>query len=70
MERVFRDGIVLSDSHNTDVTGGLRGKLEACQNLFHTKALQSIEIFDGRNAAHYRDVLNQSPFRHTSIVRF
>jgi isopentenyl phosphate kinase len=61
-----RSGI--TGSHSVDVTGGLGGKLEKLAPLHHS-SVESVEIFNGLKAEHYRNILLDIPFPHT-IIRF
>lgn len=56
----------ISDSHSVDVTGGLGGKLEKLVPLRHS-SVQSVEVFNGLKAKHYRNILLGLPFPHTTI---
>lgn len=60
----------ITESHNIDTTGGLRGKLDACENLFeHASDLKSIEIFNGLVPENYEKALNGTPFLHTQVTQ-
>lgn len=59
----------LSGSHNLDVTGGLKGKIEKCEQLFKTSTLVEIHIFNGLQYKNYRKALMGAGFPHTVIKR-
>lgn len=69
----LREGINdvrIGHSHNVDVTGGLKGKVEVCKKLFANGiALRTIHIFNGFSPKHYGKVLRGHAFPHTTIVR-
>ena len=56
----------ITGSHSVDVTGGLGGKLEQLDPL-RDSSVRSVEIFNGLKAEHYRDILLELPFLHTTI---
>ncbi len=56
----------ITESHSVDVTGGLSGKLEKLTPLYHS-SVRSVEIFNGLKAKHYRNILLELPFPHTTI---
>lgn len=56
----------LTDSHNVDVTGGLRGKI-AKLNSAKMKSLNVIEIFNGLGSENFKKVLLEEEFPHTKI---
>lgn len=57
----------LTESHNTDVTGGLKGKMSG---LIRNAScfLESIEIFNGFTADNFKKVLLDEEFPHTKII--
>ncbi|MBP6975496.1 MAG: hypothetical protein KBB51_01555 [Candidatus Moranbacteria bacterium] len=56
----------ITGSHSIDVTGGLGGKLEKLAPL-HLSSVESVEIFNGLETEHYRNILLERPFPHTTI---
>ncbi len=58
--------IKLTQSHNIDVSDGLRGKIRGFKGISST-SLDSIEIFNGFDEKNYEKILFNKPFRHTSI---
>ena len=56
----------ITGSHSVDVTGGLGGKLEQLAPL-RDSSVRSVEIFNGLKPEHYRDILLELPFPHTTI---
>lgn len=56
----------LSESHNTDVTNGLLGKIQKLSGNFGDN-LRAIEIFNGLKKDNYKKVLLGEPFKHTVI---
>lgn len=56
----------LSSSHNTDVTGGLLGKIRALALLADT-AIETIEIFNGFQSKRYSQALLGTTFPHTTL---
>ena len=58
--------VSLGKSHNTDVTGGLMGKVRQITNEYDDH-LESIEIFNGLNPINYRKVILGEDFSHTII---
>lgn len=61
-------GIVLEESHNQDVTGGLRGKIESFKDFFSVSTLKEIVIFNGKNGDNYKKVLDGELDACTQIV--
>lgn len=62
-------GATLSTSHNTDVTGGLRGKVEAFAHLFDMTNLESVIIFDGSTCTNWNAALTDpSSITHTKVT--
>ena len=60
----------ISGSHNVDTTGGLKGKLDACSNLFdHNPSLEKIEIFNGLKPENFEKVFAGEPFPHTTVTK-
>lgn len=57
----------LSASHNTDVTGGLLGKIRALYSASSDAGLETIEIFNGFSEGNYAKALLGIPFPHTTI---
>lgn len=58
----------LSESHNTDVTGGLLGKIEKLSPLLKTD-LEKVEIFNGFNEENFEKALLGKIFPHTVITK-
>ncbi len=60
----------LGESHSVDVTGGLKGKIETCANLFKTaKTLKEMHIFNGLKIKNYAAILSSATFPHTTIKK-
>ncbi len=60
----------LSESHSTDVTGGLKGKIETCANVFTASpSLKEMHIFSGLVPGNYSKVLKGRSFPHTIIKK-
>lgn len=68
-DALSRETIVLDQSHYTDVTGGLRGKIESCQDLFTNPSLQSIHITNGNQATNLSNILKDISFPHTILTK-
>lgn len=62
------DHIRLDASHNEDVTGGLRGKMESFSR-FENNSLEEVIIFDGLNAKNYTPALLGKDLICTKIKR-
>lgn len=62
-----KNNIKLSDSHNTDVTGGLAGKIKNIA-FKHNASLQLIEIFNGLIEKNYSRIFLEKNFPHTKIT--
>jgi len=61
----------LTESHNTDTTGGLRGKMDECKILFATcPTLEEIHIFNGLNEMNYSLALQNKQFPHTIVYSY
>lgn len=61
--------VELTESHNKDTTGGLRGKIQACSTLFETSAsLTEIHIFNGLHSKNYTNAFEDKSFVHTKIT--
>jgi isopentenyl phosphate kinase len=56
----------LTGSHNTDVTGGLGGKI-ACLNS-NVKSLEAVEIFNGLLSENFKKAILEEKFPHTKII--
>ncbi|MFT7507738.1 MAG: isopentenyl phosphate kinase [Acidimicrobiales bacterium] len=62
--------VTLTESHNTDTTGGLQGKIEECTELFNTAShLEEIHIFNGLHSANYHHMLLDEKFPHSCIIK-
>ncbi len=61
--------VTLGGSVHTDITGGLKGKIEACKNLFASKTLKEIHVFNGLVAPHSKKALEGKKFPHTVIIK-
>lgn len=60
----------LGESHSVDVTGGLKGKIDTCANLFKTaNTLKEMHIFNGLTPTNYRSILSGTPFPHSIIKK-
>ena len=60
--------IKLTPSHNIDVTGGLKGKLQSFKKLSTSKnSLKQIVIFDGTNPQNYTELLSNNQITATYI---
>lgn len=59
--------VSLGESHNTDVTGGLLGKIEKITGNYDNH-LKSIEIFNGLEAKNYQKIILGKKFPHTTIT--
>lgn len=59
----------LRGSHNTDVTGGLRGKVESCKALFDQTHVKKIHIFNGLIPRKYYAVPSGTDKTHTILTR-
>ena len=70
LQDVFSDATIsIEKSHNTDVTGGLKGKLAAFQPFIdHSNILEEIVIFNGTNQNNYYDILSGSKKTSTHIT--
>lgn len=62
----IRKAAKLTESHNTDVTGGLKGKISQL-DLGSSKSLESIEIFNGLKSDNFKKILLGEKFPHTKI---
>jgi isopentenyl phosphate kinase len=60
--------ISLSDSHNIDATGGMRGKLMQASEAIRGKNIK-IEIFNGLRAENYKKILLGKNFPHTVLTK-
>lgn len=60
--------IKLSQSHNIDVSDGLRGKINEFKKI-SSASLESIEIFNGLNIKNYEKALSGKPSKRTIIKR-
>lgn len=58
LKDVYSENIKLDESHSTDVTGGLRGKIDAFKGFFNISSLKEIVVFNGRKGENYRKSLN------------
>jgi len=58
--------MVVSESHNVDVTGGLSGKMKKLEML-HGSSVKSVEIFNGLDEENYKKILLGDDFPHTKI---
>ncbi len=67
---IFNDtSISIEKSHNTDVTGGLKGKLTAFQTFIdHPHILEEIVIFNGTKPKKYYDILSDIKIASTHIT--
>lgn len=61
-----RGEIELTDSHNMDVTGGMKGKIKKLAGL--SESIKTIEIFNGLKPGNYKKALMGEKFPHTIIV--
>ncbi len=65
---IYKNNLKLSSSHNTDVSGGLRGKVTTFCNLAENSPLQEVIIFNGNNTQNYYEALSNSKLiKKTSI---
>ncbi|MFA5986320.1 MAG: isopentenyl phosphate kinase [Parcubacteria group bacterium] len=67
---IYNDtSLSIERSHNTDVTGGLRGKLSVFQSFAdHAHTLKEIIIFNGTDPKKYHDVLTGTATISTRIT--
>ncbi len=64
----IKNKIKLADSHNVDVTGGMRGKIANIEDLMK-KSVNSVKIFNGLNAENYKKAISNEEFPHTEIQK-
>ena len=62
-------GITLTDSHHTDVTGGLKTKIEACMDMFEKSTLTKIHVFNGLHPENFIKIFAKKDFPHTVITK-
>lgn len=65
LDEIERESDV-SESHNTDTTGGLLGKIKNIAKASHSD-LKSVEIFNGFQPENFKKVLLNKNFKHTKI---
>ncbi|MFZ2226401.1 MAG: isopentenyl phosphate kinase [Candidatus Moraniibacteriota bacterium] len=58
--------IKITQSHSTDITGGLWGKIKSL-DLKHNDSLETIEIFNGMYEKNYAIIFSGKSFAHTII---
>ncbi len=61
--------VTLGASHNTDVTGGLKGKIDACKDLFKKSSLKEIHVFNGLAEENFAKIFAGEAFPHTTVVK-
>jgi len=64
--RNIKKNAVISESHNTDVTNGLSGKIEEIKSLLKSN-VSTVEIFNGLVYQNYRLALLGKKFVHTKV---
>jgi len=65
-EIIINNKIKIGGSHNTDVTGGLFGKIKKL-DLSGIKSMETVEIFNGLDEKNYLKVFLNIDFPHTII---
>lgn len=63
----MKNGIKLSESHNVDVTDGIKGKIRKIKDLEKT-AVKQVEIFNGLLEKNYKKAFLEKHFPHTTIL--